>query len=132
MSIRMDILNAINEGIGNSYDIIEKLSINPHSFHNSIRLLVNQGLLTSKKKSTFNAIIQYAITPLGYEIIEKKVLNQLDKSEFNTSPDYDAMCRHLRSDRTISNSKLIDLWNEKTDFYLPYLGDNKLRRFNTT
>ena len=132
MSIRMDILNAINEGITTSSDIIEKFSISPRSFHNSIRFLVKQGWLTSQHNSTLNFTTHYKITPLGHEKIEKSLIDQSGKSKFKTPPDYNAMRAHLRTDKTINDSKLITLWNDQTDFYLPYLGDESLRPINTT
>jgi len=131
MSIRTDILNAINEGITSSSDIIEKFSINPRSFHNSIRFLLKQGWITSQQSSTFNSTAHYEITTLGNEIIEKSLVDQPGKTKSKTPPDYHAMRTHLRADKTINDSKLITLWNDQTDFYLPYLGDEALRPMNT-
>jgi len=127
----MDILNAISEGVTTSSDIIEKFSINPRSFHNSIRFLVKQGWITSQQNSTFNSIAHYEITTLGHEKIEKSLVDQPGKTKSKIPPDYRAMRTYLKADKTINDSRLIALWNDQTDFYLPYLGDEVLQPMNT-
>ena len=42
-------------------------------------------------------------------------------------PDYNRMRQYLQVSFDISNTQLVGLWNDNTDFYLPYEGENEFR-----
>ena len=106
MSIRLAILTAVDRGAVTSGEIIDKLAINGRSFHNSIRFMINQGR---------NHFTGYKITTLGQEKLGKKMID--------SPPDYLRMRQYLQASFDISDSKLVDLSNDSTDFYLPYEGE---------
>ena len=127
MSIRMDILNAINEGITNSNEIIEKFEINPRSFHNSVRFLTKQKWILAQYHPSLNLITHYEITPLGHEKIAKNLIDKPAKNHPKKSPDFHRMRAHMNANTKVNNTQLVSLWNEQTDYYLPYEGDENLR-----
>jgi predicted transcriptional regulator len=126
MSIRLDILSCIDEGVVMSSDIIEKLSINGRSFHNSIRFMLNQGWLLSAGLGQKH-FTDYTITALGREKLDKKMIDSPPEGQKRLSPDYDRMRQYLQSNVEISNTQLVGLWNDNTDYYLPYEGEIDFR-----
>ena len=128
MSIRLAILAAIDEGAVTSGEIIGKLAINGRSFHNSIRFMINQGWLLSSSETGRNHFTGYTITILGREKLDKKMIDTPPERQKRLSPDYNRMRQYLQVSFDTSNNQLVGLWNDNTDFYLPYEGENEFRR----
>ena len=128
MSIRLAILAAIDEGAVTSGEIIGKLAINGRSFHNSIRFMINQGWLLSSSETGRNHFTGYTITILGREKLDKKMTDAPPEGQKRLSPDYNRMHQYLQVSFDTSNNQLVGLWNDNTDFYLPYEGENEFRR----
>jgi predicted transcriptional regulator len=128
MSIRLAILAAIDEGAVTSGEIIGKLAINGRSFHNSIRFMINQGWLLSSSETGRNHFTGYTITILGREKLDKKMIDTPPEGQKRLSPDYNRMRQYLQVSFDTSNNQLVGLWNDNTDFYLPYEGENEFRR----
>ncbi|MBT4347462.1 MAG: hypothetical protein HN753_08135 [Methylococcales bacterium] len=128
MSIRLAILAAIDEGAVTSGEIIGKLAINGRSFHNSIRFMINQGWLLSSSETGRNHFTGYTITILGREKLDKKMTDTPPEGQKRLSPDYNRMRQYLQVSFDTSNNQLVGLWNDNTDFYLPYEGENEFRR----
>jgi predicted transcriptional regulator len=130
MSIRLDILSCIDEGVVISSEIIEKLSINGRSFHNSIRFMLNQGWLLSVAGSGQKHFAGYTITALGREKLDKQMIDSPPEGQKRLSPDFDRMRQYLQANVEISNTQLVGLWNDNTDYYLPYEGEASFRLMN--
>jgi predicted transcriptional regulator len=128
LSIRLAILAAIDEGAVTSGEIIGKLAINGRSFHNSIRFMINQGWLLSSSETGRNHFTGYTITILGREKLDKKMTDTPPEGQKRLSPDYNRMRQYLQVSFDTSNNQLVGLWNDNTDFYLPYEGENEFRR----
>ncbi len=129
MSIRLDILSCIDEGVVVSSEIIEKLSLNGRSFHNSIRFMLNQGWLLSEGPGQKH-FAGYTITTLGREKLEKKMIDSPLEGQKRLSPDFDRMREYLQANVEISNTQLVGLWNDNTNYYLPYEGETDFRLMN--
>jgi hypothetical protein len=121
-------LAAIDEGAVTSGEIIGKLAINGRSFHNSIRFMINQGWLLSSSETGRNHFTGYTITILGREKLDKKMTDTPPEGQKRLSPDYNRMRQYLQVSFDTSNNQLVGLWNDNTDFYLPYEGENEFRR----
>ena len=128
MSIRLAILATIDEGIVSSDEIIVKLEIKRRSFHNSIRFMINQGWLISSTETARNRFSCYAITSLGREKLDMKMTDNSPEGQRRPLPDYNRMREYLQVECDLSKSELITLWNDNTDFYLPYEGESEFRR----
>jgi predicted transcriptional regulator len=128
MSIRLAILAAIDEGAVTSGEIIGKLAINGRSFHNSIRFMINQGWLLSSSETGRNHFTGYTITILGREKLDKKMTDNPPEGHKRLLPDYNRMRQYLQVSFDTSNNQLVGLWNDNTDFYLPYEGESEFRR----
>lgn len=128
MSIRLAILAAIDEGAVTSGEIIGKLAINGRSFHNSIRFMINQGWLLSSSETGRNHFTGYTITILGREKLDKKMTETPPEGQKRLLPDYNRMRQYLQVSFDTSNNQLVGLWNDNTDFYLPYEGESEFRR----
>ena len=128
MSIRLAILAAIDEGAVTSGEIIGKLAINGRSFHNSIRFMINQGWLLSSSETGRNHFTGYTITILGREKLDKKVTDSPPEGKKRLLLDYNRMRQYLQVSFDTSNNQLVGLWNDNTDFYLPYEGESEFRR----
>ena len=128
MSIRLAILAAIDEGAVTSGEIIGKLAINGRSFHNSIRFMINQGWLLSSSETGRNHFTGYTITILGREKLDKKMTETPPEGQKRLLPDYNRMRQYLQVSFDTNNNQLVGLWNDNTDFYLPYEGESEFRR----
>ena len=128
MSIRLAILAAIDEGAVTSGEIIGKLAINGRSFHNSIRFMINQGWLLSSSETGRNHFTGYTITILGREKLDKKMTDTPPEGQKRLLPDYNRMRQYLQVSFDTNNNQLVGLWNDNTDFYLPYEGESEFRR----
>jgi len=128
LSIRLAILAAIDEGAVTSGEIIGKLAINGRSFHNSIRFMINQGWLLSSSETGRNHFTGYTITILGREKLDKKVTDSPPEGKKRLLPDYNRMRQYLQVSFDTNNNQLVGLWNDNTDFYLPYEGESEFRR----
>ena len=123
MSMRLDILTLISAGVTSRDDILERLDIGSRSFHNSIRFLENKGWVEClRPMPSSTSFSSYTITELGIEKMSAMEVDAQQKSVARKIPNYDLMRSHLKVDESVSDSALISLWNESTDYYLPYQG----------
>ena len=123
MSMRLDILTLISAGVTFRDDILERLDIGSRSFHNSIRFLDNKGWVECFRTIPSSvSCSSYKITELGIEKMSAMEVDAQQKSAARKTPNYDLMRSHLKIDESVSDSALISLWNESTDYYLPYQG----------
>jgi len=123
MSIRLDILTLICSGVTSRKDILERLDLNVWSFNNCIRFLENNGWVEClRPMPSSTSFSSYTITELGIEKMSKMEVDAQQQSAARKTPDYDFMRSHLKVDEGVSDSELIYLWNDSTDYYLPYQG----------
>ncbi len=124
MSIRLDILTLIRSGVTSRKDILERLDLRVRSFNNCIRFLENKGWVEClRPMSSSTSFSSYTITELGIEKMSKMEVDAQQQSAARKTPDYDLMRSHLKVDVDVNDSQLIALWNDATDYYLPYEDD---------
>lgn len=143
MSIRQDILTLINSGVTSRDDILERLDIGSKSLNNSVRFLENRGWIeccrpnkSSRSLTTFRSILSsvsnsspsYKMTEIGIGKMMQSEFDDPQKPPKRRVPDYDLMRYHLKVGDEVNDSQLIVLWNDTTDYYLPYEGDEDALR----
>jgi hypothetical protein len=60
------------------------------------------------------------MTDRGVEEMNKSQVDTYKKSLELKFPDYELMRSHLKVGDDVNDSELIALWDETTDYYLPY------------
>jgi len=85
--------------------------------------MINQGWLISSTETARNRFSCYAITSLGREKLDMKMTDNSPEGQRRPLPDY-----NLQVECDLSKSQLITLWNDNTDFYLPYEDESEFRR----
>ena len=126
MSIRFDVLILINSGVTDRNEIMARLGINIRSVSNCVRFLVKEGWVDYSRES-ISAVgsVGYRITQVGIDKIKASTVGEYRQSPKRKIPDYEVMRSHLGVGDNVSRSELINLWNELTDYYLPYEGDKE-------
>jgi hypothetical protein len=131
MSIRFDILVLINSGVTDRGEIINRLGVNLRSVSNSIRFLIKEGWVEySREPVSAVGSVGYRITQVGIEKIKASTVDEYRQSPKRKIPDYEVMRSHLGVGDNVSRSELINLWNDLTDYYLPYEGDEEFTGSN--
>ena len=126
MSIRFDILVLINSGVTDRGEIVNRLGVNLRSVSNSIGFLIKEGWVEySREPVSAVGSVGYRITQVGIDKIKSSTVDDYRKSPKRKIPDYEVMRSHLGVGGDVSRSELINLWNELTDYYLPYEGDKE-------
>ena len=126
MSIRFDVLILINSGVTDRSEIVERLGINIRSVSNSIRFLIKEGWVEYSRESI--SVVggdSFRITQVGIDKIKSSTVDDYRKSPQRKIPAYEVMRSHLGVGGDVTRSELINLWNELTDYYLPYEGDKE-------
>ena len=126
MSIRFDVLILINSGVTDRSEIVARLGINIRSVSNSIRFLIKEGWVEYSRESI--SVVggdSFRITQVGIDKIKSSTVDDYRKSPKRKIPDYEVMRSHLGVGGDVTRSELINLWNELTDYYLPYEGDKE-------
>jgi predicted transcriptional regulator len=124
MSIRFDVLILINSGVTDRDEIVARLGINIRSVSNSIRFLIKEGWVEYSRESI--SVVggdSFRITQVGIDKIKASTVDDYRKSPQRKVPDYEVMRSHLGVGGDVTRSELVNLWNELTDYYLPYEGD---------
>ena len=124
MSIRFDVLILINSGVTDRSEIVARLGINIRSVSNSIRFLIKEGWVEYSRESI--SVVggdSFRITQVGIDKIKASTVDDYRKSPQRKVPDYEVMRSHLGVGGDVTRSELVNLWNELTDYYLPYEGD---------
>ena len=124
MSIRFDVLILINSGVTDRSEIVARLGINIRSVSNSIRFLIKEGWVEYSRESI--SVVggdSFRITQVGIDKIKSLTVDDYRKSPKRKVPDYEVMRSHLGVGGDVTRSELVNLWNELTDYYLPYEGD---------
>ena len=85
-------------------------------------------MVTIVSETGRNHFTGYTITILGREKLDKKMTDAPPEGQKRLSPDYNRMRQYLQVSFDTSNNQLVGLWNDNTDFYLPYEGENEFRR----
>ena len=131
MSIRFDVLILINSGVTDRSEIVARLGINIRSVSNSIRFLIKEGWVEYSRESI--SVVggdSFRITQVGIDKIKSSTVDDYRKSPKRKIPDYEVMRSHLGVGGDVTRSELINLWNELTDYYLPYEGDKEFTGSN--
>jgi predicted transcriptional regulator len=126
MSIRFDVLILINSGVTDRNEIMARLGINIRSVSNCVRFLVKEGWVEYSRESI--SVVggdSFRITQVGIDKIKSSTVDDSRKSPKRKIPDYEVMRSHLGVGGDVTRSELINLWNELTDYYLPYEGDKE-------
>ena len=126
MSIRFDILVLINSGVTDRGEIINRLGVNLRSVSNSIRFLIKEGWVEYSRESI--SVVGgdgFRITQVGIDKIKSLTVDDYRKSPKRKVPDYEVMRSHLGVGGDVTRGELVNLWNELTDYYLPYEGDKE-------
>ena len=126
MSIRFDVLILINSGVTDRSEIVERLGINIRSVSNSIRFLIKEGWVEYSRESI--SVVggdSFRITQVGIDKIKSSTVDDYRKSPKRKIPDYEVMRSHLGVGGDVTRGELVNLWNELTDYYLPYEGDKE-------
>ena len=126
MSIRFDVLILINSGVTDRSEIVARLGINIRSVSNSIRFLIKEGWVEYSRESI--SVVggdSFRITQVGIDKIKSLTVDDYRKSPKRKIPDYEVMRSHLGVGGDVTRSELVNLWNELTDYYLPYEGDKE-------
>ena len=126
MSIRFDVLILINSGVTDRSEIMERLGINIRSVSNCVRFLIKEGWVEYSRESI--SVVggdSFRITQVGIDKIKSSTVDDYRKSPKRKIPDYEVMRSHLGVGGDVTRSELINLWNELTDYYLPYEGDKE-------
>ena len=126
MSIRFDVLILINSGVTDRSEIVARLGINIRSVSNSIRFLIKEGWVEYSRESI--SVVggdSFRITQVGIDKIKASTVDDYRKSPQRKVPDYEVMRSHLGVGGDVTRSELVNLWNELTDYYLPYEGDKE-------
>ena len=124
MSIRLDVLILINSGVTDRSEIMEKLGINIMSVSNCFRFLIKEGWVEySREPVSAVGSVGYRITQVGIDKIKALTVDDYRKSPQRKIPAYEVMRSHLGVGGDVTRSELVNLWNELTDYYLPYEGD---------
>lgn len=126
MSIRFDVLILINSGVTDRSEIMERLGINIRSVSNCVRFLIKEGWVEySREPVSAVGSVGYRITQVGIDKIKASTVDEYRQYPKRKIPDYEVMRSHLGVGDNVSRSELINLWNELTDYYLPYEGDKE-------
>ena len=131
MSIRLDVLILINSGVTDRSEIMERLGINIRSVSNCVRFLIKEGWVEYSRESI--SVVggdSFRITQVGIDKIKSLTVDDYRKSPKRKVPDYEVMRSHLGVGGDVTRSELINLWNELTDYYLPYEGDKEFTGSN--
>ena len=131
MSIRLDVLILINSGVTDRSEIMERLGINIRSVSNCVRFLIKEGWVEYSRESI--SVVggdSFRITQVGIDKIKSSTVDDYRKSPKRKIPDYEVMRSHLGVGGDVTRSELINLWNELTDYYLPYEGDKEFTGSN--
>ena len=126
MSIRFDVLILINSGVTDRDEIVARLGINIRSVSNSIRFLIKEGWVEYSRESI--SVVggdSFRITQVGIDKIKSLTVDDYRKSPKRKVPDYEVMRSHLGVGGDVTRGELVNLWNELTDYYLPYEGDKE-------
>ena len=126
MSIRLDVLILINSGVTDRSEIVARLGINIRSVSNSIRFLIKEGWVEYSRESI--SVVggdSFRITQVGIDKIKSSTVDDYRKSPKRKVPDYEVMRSHLGVGGDVTRGELVNLWNELTDYYLPYEGDKE-------
>ena len=126
MSIRFDVLILINSGVTDRSEIVARLGINIRSVSNSIRFLIKEGWVEYSRESI--SVVggdSFRITQVGIDKIKASTVDDYRKSPQRKVPDYEVMRSHLGVGGDVTRGELVNLWNELTDYYLPYEGDKE-------
>ena len=126
MSIRFDVLILINSGVTDRDEIVARLGINIRSVSNSIRFLIKEGWVEYSRESI--SVVggdSFRITQVGIDKIKSSTVDDYRKSPKRKVPDYEVMRSHLGVGGDVTRGELVNLWNELTDYYLPYEGDKE-------
>ena len=126
MSIRFDVLILINSGVTDRSEIVARLGINIRSVSNSIRFLIKEGWVEYSRESI--SVVggdSFRITQVGIDKIKSSTVDDYRKSPKRKIPDYEVMRSHLGVGGDVTRGELVNLWNELTDYYLPYEGDKE-------
>ena len=124
MSIRFDVLILINSGVTDRSEIVARLGINIRSVSNSIRFLIKEGWVEYSRESI--SVVggdSFRITQVGIDKIKASTVDEYRQSLKRKIPDYEVMRSHLGVGGDVTRGELVNLWNELTDYYLPYEGD---------
>ena len=126
MSIRFDVLILINSGVTDRSEIVARLGINIRSVSNCVRFLIKEGWVEYSRES-ISAVgsVGYRITQVGIDKIKASTVDEYRQSLKRKIPDYEVMRSHLGVGGDVTRGELVDLWNELTDYYLPYEGDKE-------
>ena len=131
MSIRFDVLILINSGVTDRSEIVARLGINIRSVSNCVRFLIKEGWVEYSRESI--SVVggdSFRITQVGIDKIKASTVDEYRQSPKRKIPDYEVMRSHLGVGDNVSRSELINLWNELTDYYLPYEGDKEFTGSN--
>ena len=126
MSIRFDVLILINSGVTDRSEIVARLGISIRSVSNSIRFLIKEGWVEYSRESI--SVVggdSFRITQVGIDKIKSLTVDDYRKSPKRKIPDYEVMRSHLGVGGDVTRGELVNLWNELTDYYLPYEGDKE-------
>ena len=131
MSIRLDVLILINSGVTDRSEIMEKLGVNIMSVSNCFRFLIKEGWVEySREPVSAVGSVGYRITQVGIDKIKASTVDEYRQSLKRKIPDYEVMRSHLGVGGDVTRGELVNLWNELTDYYLPYEGDKEFTGSN--
>jgi predicted transcriptional regulator len=110
---------------------MEKLGVNIMSVSNCFRFLIKEGWVEySREPVSAVGSVGYRITQVGIDKIKASTVDEYRQSPKRKIPDYEVMRSHLGVGDDVTRSELINLWNELTDYYLPYEGDKEFTGSN--
>jgi len=130
---RLIIIQLLSDAKGGKLDtteLREKMGMNAYHFRLSIAWLVSYGYVKDKGLVTPKIPPQgrapknnlWFVTAKGkayYQNQDDPILDDLTMS----LPNYQRIRSILNLDKTVSNTEAIDLWNERTDYYIPFDDD---------
>ncbi|MEO1917334.1 MAG: hypothetical protein ABGX53_03095 [Candidatus Thioglobus sp.] len=126
MSLRLSILEALNTRVMGKSTILDLFDIKGSTFNGAINYLIQSKWVKHSNPQPNTLTAGFLITDLGRDKINS-VIQSRKTMQKKYTPDFERMRDHLGIDNSVCNNDLIDLWNKKTDFYVPYQGDNELR-----
>lgn len=118
----------------------ERLDLSRSHFNNITRHMISCGLIRiisepnfikigSNRSKEFPQILEnpsLVIKRKGRSVLRNEYEARIPSQRRMTKPDYPRIRKILNAPVWASNAEVADLWNELTDFYLPY-GNEELR-----
>ncbi len=130
--ILLKLLTESNHGKLETTELREMMGMNAYHFRLSVSWLISYGHVIDKGeivpevkppgRNPKNNL--WRITAKGRRYLSDQSDPILDDLSLNL-PNYTRIRRELNLSKTISNTEAVDLWNERTDYYLPF-GDEEL------